>query len=45
MHNVLVPEIYDVPLSTRVQRANKLYYEYKSKGYEVIFISVHINAS
>ena len=44
-HSVLVPEIHDIPLSTRVQRANKLYYEYKAKGYAVVLISVHVNAS
>lgn len=43
-HTILVPEIHDIPLSTRVNRANKLYYEYKAKGYEVVLISVHVNA-
>ena len=44
-HHILVPEITDIPLSTRVNRANKIYYEYKTKGYDVILVSVHVNAS
>lgn len=40
---VLVPEITDVPLSTRVSRANKIAKDNPSKRW--YFISVHINAS
>lgn len=43
-YQYLVLENQDIGLRERVNRANKIYYE-KCKQYEVILISVHINAA
>lgn len=39
---ILVPETYDVSLSERVRRANKIYAE---SGKNAFFVSVHLNAA
>lgn len=44
---ILVPEIKDIPLSKRVERANKIYIDNgkNKKGKFVFLISVHVNAA
>ena len=42
---IVVPEIRDVKLRTRVNRANKKYEEAKANGQKAFFISVHLNAA
>ena len=39
---ILVPEINDIPLSTRVKRANQLY---SANGKKALLVSVHCNAA
>lgn len=40
---ILVPELIDISLQERVNRANKIYKEQKNKN--VILLSIHCNAS
>lgn len=40
-HKIIVPEIYDVPLTERCRRANK---EFANNGRNSILISIHANA-
>ena len=42
---ILVPEEIDIPLSTRVSRANSINSKEKLKGNNTILISVHLNAA
>ncbi|MBO5980562.1 MAG: N-acetylmuramoyl-L-alanine amidase, partial [Bacteroidales bacterium] len=42
-NHILVPEDYDIPLRTRVQRANKIAAQYGIS--QTLLISVHLNAA
>lgn len=42
---IVVPEMRDVDLKTRVTRINKKYYEVKKQGYIAFLISVHVDAA
>ena len=44
-YNILVPEIKDISLKERVQRANKIHAEQHKNGKTVILLSVHANAA
>lgn len=44
-NHILVPEDRDIPLAVRVQRANTIASNFKKEGYDVLFISVHVNAA
>lgn len=42
---ILVPEEWDVALTTRVQRVNNIVKQNKAKGITTFYISVHVNAA
>lgn len=44
-YHILVPETWDVSLSTRVIRVNNLTAQNKKKGITTFYISVHVNAA
>ena len=43
--HILVPEEKDVSLGNRCLRANTIYKNFKSQGYECLYVSIHVNAA